>query len=173
MKVINFFGEPCAGKTTASFGLSYLMKKKGYNVEYVPEFAKELVYEDSINKLLLQNLIFAKQESRLSILKDKVDYCIVDSPLLNSYIYAPENYYPSFQNYCLEVFNHFNNVNLFIKRNHIYKTDGRVQNENEAKEIGEKIIKMLEKYTDNYYIHEAGDDTPDKILNFLETEKLI
>ena len=40
--VINAFGGPGSGKTTACFQIACELKKKGYVVEYVPEYAKEL-----------------------------------------------------------------------------------------------------------------------------------
>ena len=86
MKVINFFGGPCSGKSTAAAGLFYLMKKQKYNVELVTEFAKDLVYEDHTMALSEQNYVFANQEYRLARLEGKIDYAISDSPLILSNI---------------------------------------------------------------------------------------
>ncbi len=45
LKVINLWAGPGAGKSTTAAGLFNLMKIRGYNVELVTEFAKEMVYE--------------------------------------------------------------------------------------------------------------------------------
>ena len=58
------------------------MKSRGYKVELVTEFAKDLVYQESYFRLKDQLMIFARQNHKLWVLKDKVDYAIVDSPLL-------------------------------------------------------------------------------------------
>ena len=76
MLVINFFGEPGSGKSTASAGLFYLLKQRKYNVELVTEFAKDLVYDEHTKALSCQNFVFANQEYRLSRLKNKVDIVI-------------------------------------------------------------------------------------------------
>ena len=104
MKVINFFGEPGSGKSTAAAGLFYLLKQKKYNIELVTEFAKDLVYDEHYKALSSQNFVFANQEYRLSRLESSVDYAIMDSPILLSAIYAPEGYPGSFINFCYDMF---------------------------------------------------------------------
>lgn len=173
MQVINFFGEPSAGKSTSSLGLTYIMKKRGYKVEYVGEYAKEVIYDGSPHLLSYQNFIFANQEYRLSRLFDKVDYVVTDSPLLNSIIYKPENYYENFDDFCYSVFSSFDNINIFIKRNHAYTTDGRVQTEAEAEKIGKRIVDVLANYSENYYSYIAGDNTPDLIFDYLIENNLL
>ena len=51
MKVINLFAGPGTGKSTTAAGLFYKMKSKGYMVELVTEFAKDLVYQESFFRL--------------------------------------------------------------------------------------------------------------------------
>ncbi len=43
--VINLFGEPGAGKSTAAMDITARLKRKGINAEYVSGFAKDKVYE--------------------------------------------------------------------------------------------------------------------------------
>lgn len=38
--VVNLFGEPGAGKSTAAMDITARLKRKGINAEYVSEFAK-------------------------------------------------------------------------------------------------------------------------------------
>lgn len=45
MLLINFFGAPGAGKSTASAYIFSKLKMAGVNAEYVPEFAKDKVWE--------------------------------------------------------------------------------------------------------------------------------
>ena len=55
MKVINLYAGPCAGKTTHAHDLTAYLKKRGYNVEFIPEYAKTLVYQE--RKELAENQI--------------------------------------------------------------------------------------------------------------------
>lgn len=49
--VINGYGGPGAGKSTACLEITAALKKEGYNAEYVQEYAKELVYEKDMEML--------------------------------------------------------------------------------------------------------------------------
>jgi len=129
----------------------------------VTEFAKDLVYDEHYKALSCQNFVFANQEYRLSRLQSSVDYAIVDSPILLSAIYAPEGYPSSFIDFCFDMFDCYDNMNYFIERNHIYNDIGRMQNEEEAKIIKEKIFNFLESRNIKYKILTAGDDVPEHI----------
>ena len=61
MKVINLLGEPGAGKSTTAAEIYACMKKQGYKVELVTEYAKEVLYEDRYRVIEDQVYIFAKQ----------------------------------------------------------------------------------------------------------------
>ena len=56
MIVINLFGEPSAGKSTAAMDITARLKRKGINAEYVSEFAKDKVYENIKVDLRLKGL---------------------------------------------------------------------------------------------------------------------
>ena len=43
MKFINLFGSAGAGKSTTALGVAHNLKINGYKVEYVSEYAKQLV----------------------------------------------------------------------------------------------------------------------------------
>ena len=86
-KVINFYGGPSAGKSTMAAQLFGIMKANRFNVEYVPEFAKDLTWKQS--KCLDDQLyVFAVQHHALYTLLGQVDYIITDSPLLLSLHYV-------------------------------------------------------------------------------------
>jgi hypothetical protein len=167
MKVINFFGGPGSGKSTAAAGLFYLLKKKKYNVELVTEFAKDLVYSEDTHALSQQNYVFANQEYRLSRLVGKVDIAITDSPLILATFYTKDTYPKSFDQLCLDLFNGYDNENFFVNRNHIYSQSGRVQNEKEAMFIDDKIWDFLFSKKIPFREVTAGDDVPEKVLEII------
>ena len=146
--IINLFGAPGSGKSTHRAKLFAEMKIAGYNVEEVTEYAKDVVWEEHSSIFADQLYIVAKQNRRLVRLIDKVDFIITDSPLLLSIVYANDRivYNPSLEKLTLDVFNSYNNINIFINRTHEYQQIGRNQTEHEAKQLSEKIKNMLMLY---------------------------
>jgi hypothetical protein len=141
MKVINFFGGPGCGKSTTAAGLFYDLKVKGYCVELVTEYAKDMVYEKRHNILEDQLYILAKQARRISRLKDSVDFVVTDSPILLSMIYNTDT--DIINDLAIEIFNRYDNTNLFITREKAYQPYGRMQTLTQAKEIDQKILQCL------------------------------
>ena len=71
--VVNIFGGAGVGKSTVSAELFAKLKKKGLEVEYVTEFAKDLVWEKRDETFKDQAYIFGKQYHRIFRVIDKVD----------------------------------------------------------------------------------------------------
>ena len=158
MYVINFFGGPGCGKSTLSTALFTLLKTK-YNlrVEYVHEYAKDLVYEDRKNILKNDQLyVFAKQNHMLKMieLSDQIDVVINDSPILLSSIFGNLNNVitKKFDEFIIETFKSYNNINFLIHRNdNFFQTYGRIEKTvDEAKKVDELIQKILNENHINF-----------------------
>ena len=167
LKVINFFGAPGSGKTTAALGLAHYLKKMGHEAEYVSEFAKTQVWAQTSHLLSKQNWVFAHQEFSLSILEGKLEFAILDSPLLLSSFYAPENYPPCFDELCMYFFNSYQNINFFLKRDHEYEYLGRLQNEDEANDIEARLERFLEKRSIHYKPLLSSEAEPSYVMSLL------
>ena len=147
--VINLFGGPGCGKSTTMARLFADLKARGYNVEMVSEFAKDLVYEQRQETMKDELYIFAKQHHRLFRVNDKVDVIITDRPLLLTNIYArlylpDDEYRKDLIRLVRTTFQTFNNFNLYLNREGIeYKTEGRLQNLEQSKEIDDLTLKEL------------------------------
>lgn len=174
MKVINLCGGPSSGKSTTCAGLFYLMKINNYKVEQITEVAKELVW-DGLNNVLNteQNYILGLQNRKLARVQDKVDYAVVDSPLFFSQLYAPENYFPSFNQFCLEQFNYYDNINILLKRpeGRVFETIGRIHNEDESLDLHYKLENILKINNIPYFEVIADKEAPFKILGYIESMK--
>lgn len=141
--VVNLFGGPGSTKSTTSAGVFHLMKLAGMNVEVIDEYAKHLVWTDRKKCLKCQPYVFGKQYYKLYSLLGKVDFIINDSPILLSVTYN-EDYPESFNRSVIDIFKSMNNLNFYLKRGDIqYNPIGRNQTFSEAKEIDEKIVRLL------------------------------
>lgn len=167
MKVINLFGGPGTGKSTTAAALFALMKREGYNVELITEFAKDLVWTERTKELGDEIYIFGKMYHKLWRLRDKVDYVITDSPLPLCYYYDNENI-KYFKEFVMNAFNSFDNINFLLKRHFKYQEEGRIQNEEEANLVDEDIRDLIE--SNNIYIwKEICEDKPEEeILKITE-----
>lgn len=151
--VINIAGGPGTGKTTVAAELFSKLKEKGYEVENVSEFAKELVWEGRNEAFDDRLYMHGEQNHRLMQMNNKLDYIITDSPLFLTAVYNnyylkdkfPKSYNQMIENVTLETFKLYNNKVYLLDRNTNYKIVGRRENKNTAKQIDEALIKYLDK----------------------------
>lgn len=150
--VINLFGGPGCGKSTTMARLFSDLKQMGYNCEMVTEFAKDLVYENRMDTMKDELYIFAKQNHRLFRVKDKVDIIITDRPLLLTCIY--DSLYghndKDLHQLVRTTFNRYNNINIMLIPTDVdYKTEGRLQDEEESDKISDLTLLELDMYCKN------------------------
>lgn len=176
-KVINFFAGPGAGKTTLAAKLFGYMKELRYNVEYVPEFAKDLVWDrdfDTLNDQLYVSIVQHHWQYRLL---DQVDYIITDSPLLlgihymeygNKKFKYSEQWKLCFYELIHDTFRMYDNINFFVDRkDRKYIHAGRNETEEQSIEIDNDILTLLQEY------HYNTISTFDNVLNQLKIEEVL
>lgn len=173
VKVINFFGAPGAGKSTAAAGLFYQLKRHWVRSELVTEFAKDLVWDGSRHLLSNQSFVFANQMHRLNRLAGQVDVAVSDSPLLISAYYAPKDYPVSFRQMVFDFFDMFDNLNIVVRRSHSYALEGRLQNEIESDRIADTLEAFLMDNGVAYYAITANDANPEYLLSWLVQQKIV
>ena len=145
-KVINLFGSSGSGKSTTALGLTYMLRLKGYKAEYVSEYAKDLVAEDSTHKLRHQLYVFAKQLKRVDVLLNKgIDYIITDSPTLLSYFYGEKFQVnlEGFKELVLSSFKSTPQINIFLKRTLPFDENLRLQTQEESDQDSKDLMSML------------------------------
>lgn len=146
MKVINLFAGPGTGKSVTSSVLYGLLSLAGFNVQYVPEFAKFATYAKNNAALSDQIYMFGKQENRLHVLKDaELDFAIMDGPLPLALLYTADDYYSHYEPLVMQVFASYENINYFLERSPAipYQQNGRVQTLEEASELCERTRSIL------------------------------
>jgi nicotinamide riboside kinase len=146
--VVNFFGGPGSGKTTAAAKLFASLKHHDVDSILVGEFAQECILAGDSNALKDQLWILANSHRRIRAAYQNSRVTIVDSPMLLSVMYAViyEIEMPfSFKELVLNLNNQFQNINILIERsgssNH--SMVGRVHSLSESIGIDRKVESLL------------------------------
>jgi hypothetical protein len=169
MIVVNLFAGPGSGKSTTCAGVFSKLKLAGVNCEMALEYAKDKVWENSLDVLNDQIYVFGKQLHRINRLKDKVDVIITDSPLLLSIIYNCEEN-KIFDALVIDQFHRLDNLNYYVVRDDSFNPKGRVQNHEESIEKDDQIKNLLHNNKIEYttvYKHNSVDTITNDVLNRL------
>lgn len=158
--VINLIGAPGTGKSTIASELFAMMKWRGFDVELVSEYAKELVWEQRNETFKNELYLFAKQQHRMFRLNGKVKYIITDRPLILSVLYSQKygDGSEAFKNLVLEEIDKFSNINIFLKRTKPYVEKGRNQTEEESNQFALEILECVKQYCDSYSVMDAKQE---------------
>lgn len=148
-KVINILAGPCAGKSTVAGQAFVTLKINGLNAELTNETAKWYTYEENFRMMPNQLKLFAEQQNQIFRLIGKVDYIIMDSPLILSAIYDVEQS-KELRDLVLYEYNKLNNLNYFIVRETEYKEEGRYHNLEQAIEIDNMILNFMDSHNIKY-----------------------
>ena len=159
--IVNYFGGPCAGKSTMAGGIFNKLKSVGYDVEYVQEFAKTLTWEKNYEGLKHQSYVTGVQMYTQNMLLNQVQVVITDSPILIGLMYYNESSPKikwAFETFVIESFKAQNNINFFIKRNDYYTNVGRRRTKEEAIKIDERIQQLFQENNIQYHTIDANND---------------
>lgn len=172
-RVVNFIGGPGVGKSNLAAHLFAELKFEGINAEYIPEYAKWLMWEGRSGKVFAaQDYIFAKQHFSLMRVAREVDIMVTDACLLNTLVYTPD-YYPlqSLKAMAVEAFDQYDNLNIRVERSKEYQTAGRKQNQEEAIILDGKIDKMLCDLKIEVHTVKWGREATGKIIKIMQAKK--
>ena len=172
--VINGYGGPGAGKSTACLEITAALKKEGYNAEYVQEYAKELVYEKDMEMLdgspEHQYEILKEQTRRMDRLYDQVDFIVTDSPIMLNTIYNKQ-LTAEYESLVNELQGEYINYSFFMERDASnFEEEGRIHNLTESIEKDNEIKDMLQKNEIKYktYNHENVNEIVSDAIDFYE-----
>lgn len=176
-KVINLYSGPGGGKTSIAAGLLYELKRRHINCDAPYEFPKLLAWDENHSAIKDQLYVIANQHRGIVKSWGKVDYIIMDSPILLSLVYKryydgleyPSNLYTeSFDKMVLDIHSKYDNLNILLKRgNGGYNEKERYQSLEKSIELDYLIQKMLDDNGIEYIEVEIGDTTLEKILKIL------
>jgi nicotinamide riboside kinase len=140
--VVNFLAGPSSGKSSMAMSLCAKLKWMGVNCEFTGEFAKDKTWENSLDVLDNQIMVFGEQHHRLWRLSKKVDIIVCDSPLLLTAIYD-KNKSSELKGLVMEEYDKYHNINFFVVRKKKYNPFGRAQTEEESLHKDREILEML------------------------------
>ena len=175
-KLINLFGGPGIGKSSIAAGIFYKLKKKHVSCNNPYEFPKTLAWDNNIPAIKDQLYVFANQHRGIAQSYGKVDYIIIDSPILFSKIYhsyytegyPAEFYGDSFHKMILELHNKYDNINILLDRaDGVHNDEERFQNYEESLMIDKLCKKVLEENNIPYHTVKVGKNTVKEILKLL------
>ena len=171
--VINIIGAPGVGKTTISALLFAKLKLRGYVCEYVQEYAKKLVWIKDFDTLNNQYHVTKKQFELLQQINGHVDFIVTDGPLIHGIYYNKYNKdnisnIDKTEKYILDCFSKFNNINIVLDRiSRKYETEGRIQSEDEAKDIDIVLKHLLKINSIEYNSYPSEEKSIQNIIDFI------
>lgn len=153
------------------------------SVEYTYEFPKEVAWEGNVSQLKDQFFITANQHRNISRLYGKVEYIIVDSPIVLGCFYEqrygdgyPASFYSmtGLSKFLWNLFEKYNNINILLTRNNdTYDPNGRLQDLKEAIEIDTDIKETLLVNSIPFTEFIVGDNTAVDIFNYINKNILL
>lgn len=176
-KIINLFGGPGIGKSSIAAGLTYKLKKKHITCDNPYEFPKMLAWDENHSAIRDQLYVLANQHRGIVKSYGKVDYIILDSPILLSLVYR--NYYrsgeypatlynDSFDKMVLDIHNQYDTLNIVLNRSEgIHNEKERYQNLKQSKDLDSAIENTLIQNNIPYTKVDVNDDTVNNILSIL------
>ena len=173
-KIINLFGGPGIGKSSIAAGLTYKLKKQHIACDNPYEFPKLLAWDENHSAIRDQLFVLANQHRGIVKSYGKVDYIILDSPILLSLVYKnvyKSNQYPatlygdSFDRMVLDIYNQYENINILLDRgNGNHNESERYQNLEESRILDESIENALIQNNIQYYRIKVNGNTVKNIM---------
>ena len=176
-KLINLFGGPGIGKSGIAAGITYKMKKKHIKVNNPYEFPKRLAWDNNIPAISDQLYVFANQHSGIAECYGKVDYIVIDSPILFSTIYhryytkgyPAEMYGKVFHDMVIDLHRRYGSINILLERGvTIHNDDERFQNYKQSVEIDTLCKNVLDETRTPYHTVKVGDDSVKDIMKIIK-----
>lgn len=176
-KLINLFGGPGIGKSGIAAGITYKMKKKHINVNQPYEFPKRLAWDNNIPAISDQLYVFANQHRGIAECYGKVDYIVIDSPILFSTIYhryytkgyPAEMYGKVFHDMVIDLHRRYGSINILLERGAtIHNDDERFQDYQQSVEIDKLCKKVLDETRSPYHTVKVDSNSVKNIMKIIK-----
>ena len=173
-KVINFISGAGCGKSLMSALTFAELKMRHIKAEYVQEYAKTLVWQKRFDELANQYHVSMQQYNMIKAVDGAVNYIVCDSGLLIGLFY--NRYHKN--NVCdvkktesmiLNKMKEFENIYIYLERNpeFPYEPEGRMQNEQESKQIDLQFKELLHELKLPYKSFLSSRESIPKIIDYI------
>lgn len=171
MLIINYFGAPNSGKTTAAMDTTTALKKMHIEADYVPEPVKLAHYTQNQAMLKDELSLFAAKNHHFTALRNSgVKIAVTDGPLLTSIVYKPDGYFESFDALIVDVANSYESLNFYIPGVRKFSEVGRGEkNESEALTRGDAILDMLNDNNIDFHILSKELDIVEQVIAIINS----
>lgn len=176
-KIINLFGGPGIGKSSIAAGLTYKLKKQHITCDNPYEFPKLLAWDENHSAIRDQLFVLANQHRGIVKSFGKVDFIILDSPILLSLVYKNEyksDSYPAtlygdtFDKMVLDIYNKYENINIVLDRSEgNHNNFERYQDIDESKKLDTVIEDVLITNDLPYHKVKVNSNTVKNILKLI------
>jgi len=175
-KLVNLFAGPGAGKSGIAAGITYELKRRHIQCNNPYEFPKNLAWDKNYPAIKDQLYVFANQHRGIAQAYGKVDFIVIDSPILFSTIYhsyytegyPAEFYGQSFHDLVVDLHNKYDSVNILLERGETNHNEGeRFQDLKQSLEIDALCKTILDKHSIDYHTMKVNDDTVQNILDLI------
>tara|TARA_R100001463_G_scaffold17250_4_gene44310 strand:- start:8494 stop:9027 length:534 start_codon:yes stop_codon:yes gene_type:complete len=175
-KLVNLFGGPGIGKSGIAAGITYKLKKKHISCNNPYEFPKTIAWDNNLPAIKDQLYIFANQHRGIAQAYGKVDYIIIDSPILFSTIYHtyytngyPAEYYRQpFHDLVVDLHKQYDSINILLDRGEsVHNDDERFQDLEESIVIDKLCKTILDKHDIPYHTIKVDKNAVKKIMKLL------
>ena len=179
-KIINLISWPWVWKSVLAALIFVHMKIKWYNIEYVTEYAKQLVWAKEFDILNNQYYVSKQQYHLFKSMDWIVDYIVTDWSLLHWLHYNRINNENTSdilktEKKILEYYKEFDNINIFLERNPKipYEKAWRIQSIQEAIESDNEILEILNEFKIPYKKIISDVSSIDILISYIESEKCL
>ena len=173
-KVINFVGGSGVGKSLISALTFAELKMRHITAEYVQEYAKTLVWQSRFQELDNQYQVSTEQYNMIKAVEGAVDYIVCDSGLIIGLFY--NRYHKT--NVCnvekteqmlLSKMEKMDNIYIYLERNQEfpYEKQGRIQEEEESKQIDVLFKDLLDELKLPYLSIISSKDSINSIMDYI------
>ena len=176
-KIINLFGGPGIGKSSIAAGLTYKLKKNHVSCDNPYEFPKLLAWDENHSAIKDQLYVLANQHRGIVKSYGKVDFIVLDSPIILSLVYKGEyngSEYPAtlygdpFDKMVLDIYNRYDNINILLERSEgKHNNLERYQSLDESKVLDNVIERTLIDNQIPYHKLKVNGNTVKNIMKLI------
>ena len=168
--ILNLFGGPGIGKTTAAAKIFVELKMLGIETANPEEHAKLAIWKGREDLLDQQLVILGQTWETLHALSDKVDVVVMDSPLMLCSVYAGEKENKHFHDTVADFHKKMPRINMVLQRPKglVYSNKGRREDKNQAKIVDTKVQDALHKYDENYSLLEITNESAKNVAKTIQ-----